>query len=370
MSRQTDVLVPAAIEPASGALPPIDWASVGHTAPVPVDQPVRKPTDPLPKADVVVITWTNAEWSALDHVFADSGSSRRAGLGGWTQEWLTYSRDTAPYTTGIAAEPLWGVFRVVTVQGATQPWTVLLFRSNAHLQYEPFIAGLRAMVRALLTDTGASKLYSIGTAGGAALNQALGDAVVTNSAELLAGAPPNDSDPANGQTITCAGWWPPTALFAAAQTLMLPLSKVATLRDLETLFSRFSKSNHVGDLTLTDLLNAPLQPANLDAPAVHNLPGVPLNTSCDFAMAPGGGTTSFSAYEEDDAVVGQTAQQLGVSFAFIRNVSDPIVPDHTAAGAPIEQALRQTWAGYVYDRYGLFIASNGAVATWATIAAS
>ena len=152
MSRQSDVFVLAAVEPASGALPAIDWASVGHTAPTPVEQPARRPTDPLPKADVVVITWTNAEWSALDHVFANSDSSRSAGLGSWTQDWLAYSRDTGSYSTGIRADPLWGVFRVVTIQGATQPRTVLLFRSNAHLQYPPYIAGLRAMVQAVLTD--------------------------------------------------------------------------------------------------------------------------------------------------------------------------------------------------------------------------
>ena len=369
MSRQSDVFVLNAVEPASGSLPPIDWASVGHTAPTPVEQPARRPSDPLPKADVVVITWTNAEWSALDHVFADSGSSRSAGLGSWTQAWLAYSRDTGSYSTGIRADPLWGVFRVVTIQGAAQPRKVLLFRSNAHLQYQPYIAGLRAMVQAVLTDTKATQLYSIGTAGGAALDQALGDTVVTNSAELLAGSPPNDSDPANGETFTCTGWQAPTALFPAAQGLMFPLSKVVTETDLETLFGRLSNSNDVGDLTLADLLSPPLQPANLGSPTIHDLPGVPLNTSCDFAMAPGSGTTSFSAYEEDDAVVGETAQQLGVSFAFIRNVSDPVVPDHTAGGAVIAQALRQTWAGMLYDRYGLFTASNGALATWAAIAA-
>ena len=110
-------------------------------------------------------------------------------------------------------------------------------------------------------------------------------------------------------------------------------------------------------------------PASLEARTVHYLPGVPLNTSCDFAMAPGGGTTSFSAYEEDDAGVGETARQFGVSFAFIRNVFAPVLPDHTAAGVPIAQALRQARARYVYDRYGLFTASNGALATWAAIAA-
>jgi hypothetical protein len=52
----------------------------------------------------------------------------------------------------------------------------------------------------------------------------------------------------------------------------------------------------VGTLTLADLINAPLNPANLSTPTVHNLPGIPLNTSCDFGMAPGSGTTEFSAY--------------------------------------------------------------------------
>jgi hypothetical protein len=76
MSRQTDVLSVTAVDPVPVQLPAIDWASIGQIAPQPVTPQQRQSTDPLPRADIVIITWTNAEWSALDHVFANSG--RRA----------------------------------------------------------------------------------------------------------------------------------------------------------------------------------------------------------------------------------------------------------------------------------------------------
>jgi len=82
------------------------------------------------------------------------------------------------------------------------------------------IAGLRAIVTDIFNDTRPRRLYSIGTAGGGSLNHGVGDAVVTNSAQLLSGVAPNDSDPANGKTFTCSTWYPSTSLFAAAQKLM------------------------------------------------------------------------------------------------------------------------------------------------------
>jgi hypothetical protein len=370
MSRKADLRSLAVVEPIPVALPAIDWSSIGKNAPQPVTLPHRQSTAPLPKADIVVLTWTDAEWSALDHVFANSGTTRGNGLGAWDKGWLAYTRDTAGYSSGEATAPLWGMFRVVTVAGTTKTWTVLIFHSNAHLQYQPYIQGLRAMVKTILADTRGVYLYSIGTAGAGALDQRLGDPVLTNAAQLLAGTAPNDKDPANGKIFTCNTWYPPTALFAAAQTLMFALSKVVTQSELHSLFERFANKYSVGSLQLADLLNAPLQPANLGAPKIHSLQGKPLNTSCDFAMAPGAGSPTYAAYEEDDAAVGQAAQEAGVAFAFMRNVSDTVVPDHTAAGTAIPLTLRQNWASLLYDRYGLITAFNGALATWAAIAAS
>jgi hypothetical protein len=372
MSRRADALLTASVPPAPALLPAVDWASIGQTAPQPKALAARQASDPLPKADIVVITWTDAEWNALDHVFVNSGTSRASGLGSWSLDWLQYSRNTNGFTADKIGGALWGVFRVVTVIGATGPKTVLLFHSNSHLQYQPYIAGLRAMVGNILADAQPAQLYSIGTAGGGALDQSLGDAVVTNSAQLLPGSGPNTSDPANGQTFTCNSWYPPTDLFGDAQKIMFPLSQVATSQDLQTLFEQYSQKNKVGAIKLSDLINAPLQPSNLAKPTIHSLPGLPLNTSCDFAMAPGAGSTTFAAYEEDDAAVGQAAQQAraNYAFAFIRNVSDTVIADHTANGTAISTSLRGAWGDMLYDRYGLFTSFNGALATWAAIAAS
>jgi len=148
---------------------------------------------------------------------------------------------------------------------------------------------------------------------------------------------------------------------------MFRLSQVVTQPDLATLFASLRNK---GKVLLADLVNQPLLRANLGAPQVHNMRGVPLNTSCNYAMAPGSGTTQYSAYEEDDAAVGQAAQAAGVNFAFIRNVSDTVVPDETAGQTTIPLAVRKDWAGLLYDRYGWITASNGALATWAAIAAS
>ena len=52
-------------------LPAIDWGSIG--APAPTVLPASG--DALPEADVVVITWAEAEWAALQHVFVSSGEA-------------------------------------------------------------------------------------------------------------------------------------------------------------------------------------------------------------------------------------------------------------------------------------------------------
>ena len=76
-NRHTD----AQSSPPAHTLPPlpvIDWSLVGHVAPTPADVEYKGPNAPLPKADIVVITWTSAEWSALDHVFLNSSTFRYA----------------------------------------------------------------------------------------------------------------------------------------------------------------------------------------------------------------------------------------------------------------------------------------------------
>ena len=53
-------------------LPVVDWSAINATAPTGLLLPRTK----LPNADIAVITWTSAEWSALDHVFINSDKER------------------------------------------------------------------------------------------------------------------------------------------------------------------------------------------------------------------------------------------------------------------------------------------------------
>jgi hypothetical protein len=75
MSRYNDIgpRTPALTEPSQ--LPAINWSLVGQGAPTLVDIAYGGPGGKLPKADAVVMTWTSAEWAALDHVFVRSATA-------------------------------------------------------------------------------------------------------------------------------------------------------------------------------------------------------------------------------------------------------------------------------------------------------
>jgi nucleoside phosphorylase len=355
----------AVTSPAPVNAPAIEWTSIGAQGPTPIPIGTRAPTDPLPHADVVVLTWTATEWSALDHVFVNSASSRTPTDKTWQGAWSSYTRNASQYTSSNGT--LWGSFQLVQVTGQT----VLLFKSNAHLSFSPYLPGLRAMVQNILADSTPQRIYSIGTAGAARLEQDLGDTVVTNSAYLQMTLSQNASDPANGQTFTSSAY-PSLALASSAQKLMIPLSGAATSQDLQSLFtSVFGSSSGISP---SDVINAPL--TNLGSPTVRSMQGVALNTSDDFlstpgaGMAPGDGNDPYSVYETDDAVIAQAAIQANVQYASIRNISDTVVPSTTASSAPISDTLRTNWSSALYYRYGFLTSVNGALATWAAIATS
>jgi hypothetical protein len=72
MSRYGDIVIRSAVPTDTTPLPAVDYAAVSQPAPVALPIAPRQPTDSLPRADVVVMTWTEAEWTALDHVFLRS----------------------------------------------------------------------------------------------------------------------------------------------------------------------------------------------------------------------------------------------------------------------------------------------------------
>jgi nucleoside phosphorylase len=357
------------------SLPPVNWASIGQAAPVHIPLGIRDSDDRLPLADIVVVTWTSAEWFALDRVFVNSDQAGDFAIDrDWKNAWLPYTRGATDYTADPKSGELWGMFQFVKIADRSgRLWRVLLFKSNSHLAHPPWIGGLTAMLRHLLEDTKADRIYTIGTAGGARLNQRLGDSVVTNTTLLDLIRPENTGDPDNGNIYRCPTWFPATAMLTDVEgRLLFKMNQIVTPQSLDDLFTQL-RTLHPSDpglaeLRLEDLLNDALRPESLGTPKVQVLKDVPLLTTDFYFIAAGESADAYSFLEMDDAIIAREANKLGVRFACVRNISDPIVRKQSDKGTPISDAVRVDWSGLIYTTFGLHTSYNGALATWATIA--
>jgi nucleoside phosphorylase len=247
-------------------------------------------------------------------------------------------------------------------------------KSDAHLAHPPWLAGLSDLVNVVIRDVQPQWIYSAGTAGGANTTERLGDVVVTNAAKLQLRDSNNTKKGLNGQTFSCTNWYPDLSLLPDVQSkLFFPLSKVATNVGLEHALEGAKRGKHadaeqLAPFQLSDLLNDALEPRSLDSPKAISMKDQPLLTTDYYFIAQG--DTNYAVLEMDDAVIAHEALQRNTNFAFVRNVSDTLVPAQTPAGKPIPEPAREAWSSAIYDAYGLYTSFNGALATWAAIAAT
>ncbi|HKO09268.1 MAG TPA: GTPase, partial [Alphaproteobacteria bacterium] len=250
MSRFTDVArAPTTIDPVP--LPIVDWRRIGASAPKTLDFAYGGPNEPLPKADAVVITWTSAEWSALDHVFLNSGRTRLPTAHDWAGGWSPYTRNAPPVPPPPPPKPgekpagppppLWGRYALVEIGGKKgSSIKVLLFKSDSHLAHAPGLSGLEGMMNQIVAEAAPRWVYSIGTAGGTREDQRLGDVVITNAASIeLKNDINNAGFKLNGTTFTCADWYPSMTLMQAVQQqLFMRMSTLVSYPALETLLTK------------------------------------------------------------------------------------------------------------------------------------
>jgi nucleoside phosphorylase len=381
MSRFTDVArAPTTVDPLP--LPIVDWRRIGASAPKTIEFAYGGPNEPLPKADAVVITWTSAEWSALDHVFINSGRTRLPTAHDWGAGWVHYTRNAPPVPPAPPPKPgarpigppppLWGRYALVEIADKKgRNLRVLLFKSDSHLAHAPGLFGLETMMNQIVAEAAPSWVYSIGTAGGTREDQRLGDVVITNAAKIeLKNAINKAGFKLNGKTFACADWYPSMALMKEAQQqLFLRMSTLVSYPALDTLVAKLHEEVPGSDaIALDDLASAPILPTDLHSPTNHALKGTPLLTTDYYFIAEGSDAAHYAFLEMDDAVIAKVAGEHGVKYAFARNISDPVVPATTKAGKPLDDAVPSRWSGLIYETYGLYSSFNGAVATWATLA--
>ena len=190
--------------------------------------------------------------SALDHVFLHSQEKRSPRDTSWRSDWREYKDENNDSTLGYFA-----LVKIETPSGAK---TVMTYKSECHLSHYPYYDGLLDMVERIADEAKPEQIYTIGTAGGATLEDNLGDVVVTNSGEAQLILKENKEAPCNGKTIT-GNWYPSfNQLETIESKLFIPLSEVLTTNEWNSLFAEYQKKNSgTSSMTLNEFINAPLE---------------------------------------------------------------------------------------------------------------
>jgi len=345
------------------AAPPFPFAFPDGLAPVPA--PLPAPPDPeaeLPRADVVIVTWTAAEKRALADVF-----TRGVGRDGW----YPYRRDFDTHYRPLIRRgaPALGADRLgswfpVTVGGTS----VIVFKSELHLNQDGIATGdgtatlpVKDLFLQLIREARPSVVLTIGTAGAVYDAHELGDVVVTRAARFRL-SQEFEHEPFNGRTYR-SDWTIPTTHLAHATSMM------------RTLEGRLAEPGFGPPTKRYPFTGSVIQP-----PANHpdifldgdHLPEFhPILTTDFFEF----GTSANNLHEEGagvemgDAALGLACEELPdpPRWAIVRNISDPQINADLPTGVgPLNMQIH--WAVWFYEAFGYWTSVSGALATWGIVA--
>jgi len=338
--------------------------------------PAPSPTDALPKADVVVVTWTVDEAHALADVLTP-GTTR--------EHWYAYSKNFAHYDplirNGAPAKKAKRLGSYFMTKVGTK--TVLCFKSELHLNQD----GIRStqtpgtstlpvkdLFNQIADEATPDVLITAGTAGGVFTDQDLGDVVVTRAAKFRL-QDEFKNEPFNHKTYKST-WQIPTTHFADAVQLMSGF-KSNLQEPAEFLPPTVNFTKPTGGYP------KPLHPYNPDIwldgqvvngkmkmPAFH-----PILTTDYFEY--GTSTNHLDqegcAVEMGDAALGlalderKTAGKTVPKWAVVRNCSDPQI-NGLLRDLPKKDSLQIMWAVYYYTSFGYLTSVMSSLAVWAIVA--
>jgi nucleoside phosphorylase len=321
------------------ALAPIPWPA--DLAPqVPTPTPASSESDPLPKVDVLVVTWTVAEAKALADVLTPGHPSTA-----WNRYGHNYASTFVPLLRHDAPAIESGCLGVYCLTKIGEH-RVLCIKSDLHLSQDGPELPVRLLWRQMIEETEPELVITTGTAGGIGAETELGDVIVTKSVQFdckktFAKAPFAKATFTDGALAERS-----RNHFALADEKLMPVNAVR-------------------------LPSAPRTPKIVAASA--SAPATVLTTDF-FAFDDASDSYGLRAYnakahavEMGDAVLGLVcAEDLHdpPPWAIVRNASDPQI---NGSGTVEEQAEE---AAQIYEKYGYWTTVGSAIACWALIAAA
>jgi purine-nucleoside phosphorylase len=304
-------------------------------APVTSPSPGGSLGGPLPKADVLIVTWTVDEGHALSRVLTPGKDSRNDYLS-YTHNFATISAKMRKGCPALEAHRL-GAYWSTKIGTKS----VVVFKSDSHMSQDgPQLPNIDVW-RQLIAEVQPKLVITTGTAGGIGKKCEVGDVILSPIVRF-----------------DCISKFKNEPFAAAHYSSVKPNTK--HLSATKTLF----KAN-----------SAQLPKDNARAPEVVQVAPSALNhsvvttdffgfdTSDDHYHLQGLGDVS----EMGDAVLGLVASQLGAAaprWLAIRNVSDPQIK---SAGLSLEQ--EGTLAAQIYKGFGRWSSVCSAIVCWAIVAA-
>lgn len=322
---------------ARATLKPIPWPT-GLAPQVVTPSKPPSPEQALPKADMLVVTWTVAEAKALADVLTPGHGST---------EWASYRHqfDTVykpivkKGAPALTSDRL-GIYAQCEIGGKS----VLCVKSELHLSQDGPELPVRKLWKQMIEESGAKLVITTGTAGGVGSGTQLGDVVLTK-----------------------------TVQFDCERTFKNAAFGKASYTDAN---SSGASGKHFTTAEQS------LIPVNAD-----RLPPAPKNPTLVLASdgeVPAVLTTDFFAFDDTtdhyglraynpharavemgDAVLGLVcAEDLTKPPAWlvVRNASDP----QMNGAVPLEQQTGE--AAHTYEKYGYWTTVGSAIACWAAIA--
>ena len=320
---------------ATSNLPEIPWPAGLTPTPKPLNN--VDPEAALPKADILVITWTVAEALALSDILTPNFRSKTAWYHyrhNWTAIFKPKVKGGAP-SLNHAIDRL-GLWFPTEIGGKK----VICFKSELHFARDGSKIPVKDLYKQLISEVNPSLVITTGTAGGIGSAVQLGDVVVSKKVRFDCNRTfKNQSFAQKEFTCTKSIKFDKVA-DANSDFMKITTSRLPQSSRTYKIIIKTSPKYKVTDVVTTDFFA--------------------FDDSTDYFKLQALGL----AVEMGDAVLGMACDELGANapaWIAIRNASDPQIDGTLQYSQQVEMAAR------IYEKYGYWTTVNSAIACWAVI---